>query len=228
MQVGVPGLNVFQRVTRATPNPMDKSSIISIYPKGFVAIKHTIQPGVFKIEPGSFSKPSVLVVGSSSWWKELEDGQPFLEITNSSIQVADSVVKDWANGLLGCDMGESMPGIFFLMGEHTPESILKNNQAELVRAAAKQANWYKALVKMGDILWSRSNGNPISISDDMRLAAQELGFKDKQWIKDFTTLELNNCPACGTLRNNSFPVCANCKTIIDTDKFKQLGLQTAV
>lgn len=227
MAVGFPGLANQRTTIRATPNPLDKATVVSIYPKGFREVKPTIQPGVFIVQAGSYEKPSTLVVGTSSWWRELDEEQPLLEIPVSAIQIADSVVRDYSNGLIGCNMSDAMPGLFFIPGELTVEKIKESYKKELDKAAIYQKNWYQELVKMGDILWARSNGNPLSISDDMRLAAQELQLKDKPWLKDFSTLQLTNCPACGFLRNNSFPVCANCKTVIDRVQFEKLGLKFA-
>lgn len=228
MSFGFPGLQDLNRKTvRAPVNPMDKSTVISIYPRDIEERKHTIEPGRFLIPAGSYEKPGILVVGSSSWWKDVGEEQPLLEIPTSSVQIADSIVRDWANGLIGCNMADQMPGIFFIPGDISLDSLKKNYRPQLDKAQAAQKKWYQALVKMADVLWSRTNGNPLSISDDMRLAAQELQLKEKPWMQDFTTLELTNCPACGFLRNNNFPVCSNCKTILDTKKFEALGLKMA-
>src|SRR5258708_2992817 len=114
---GFPGIVASRRRTIAAPvNPLDKCTIVSIYPREIRETKPTIQPGKFHILAGSIKKPSILIVGPSSWWKEIDEEQPLLEIPNSSIQVADSIVKDYCNGLLGCNMGESMPGIFWVPG----------------------------------------------------------------------------------------------------------------
>lgn len=216
-----------RRAIRSPINPLDKSTIVSIFPKVIREVKHTIEPGTFELAAGKYEKPAILVVGPSSWWREVDEDQPLLEIPVSSIQIADSFVKDWCNGLLACNMGSSMPGIFYIPGELTLVELLAKYKSQLDIAKARQTEWYKTLIKMGDVLWSRSGGNPLSISDDMRLAAQELQLKDKVWLKDYNTMELTNCPACGFLRNSNFPVCSNCKTILDKEAFKKLGLEIA-
>ena len=216
--------NLRRRVIRSPINPLDKSTIVSIFPKEINEIKHTIQPGRFHIDKGSYENPSILVVSTSSWWREV-DGDQMLEIPVGSPQVADSIVKDYCNGLLACDMGNSMPGLFWIPGNLTIEQVKLNYKELLTKARECQKKWFSELVKMGDILWSRSNGNPLSISDDMRLAVQELQLKEKAWMKDFTTLELKNCPACGTLRNSTFPICGNCHIVIDKVEFDKLGMK---
>jgi uncharacterized OB-fold protein len=77
---------------------------------------------------------------------------------------------------------------------------------------------------MADALWSRSNGNPLTISDEMKLAARELNLVNKEWLKDSQTMELVRCKACGSLKNPLYPICANCKSIDNPDKAKELGL----
>jgi hypothetical protein len=224
---GFLGMNIHKRTIRANVNPLDKSTVVSIFPRQIIEFKPTIQPGRFQLEAGTYHNPSILVVGSSSWWRDIDEDQPLLEIPVSSVQVADSIVRDYCNGLLACDMNESTPGLFFIPGEQTLEQIKRDHKDKLDLYARKQKNWYESLIRLADALWARSNGNPLSISDHMRLAAQELQLKEKTWMGDFNTLQLTNCPACGTLRNNNFPVCSNCKTVLDKAKFKELGLVQA-
>jgi len=227
--MGILGLiNARKRTVRAPLNPVDKSTIVSIYPKNIVERKYTIEPGIFKIAAGSFSKPSILVVGSSSWWREIDEEQPLLEIPNSSIQIADSVVKDFCNGLLGCNMGSSMPGLFWIPSELTVEDVIKNHMGAMLTAKAKQDTFYNALIKLADTMWARTNGNPLVIADDMRIAAKEMNVHaGKPWMKDFTiTTEMSKCPACGYLMNTDYPICGNCKTIVNVEKYKALTMQS--
>lgn len=214
-----------KQTTRGPVNPLDKSTVISIFPKHIREVKHTIQPGVFEINPGTYENPSALVVGPSSWWKELDNNQPLLEIPISSIQIANSVVNDYCNGILGCNMADIMPGIFYLPGEWTVERVKKEHKSLLDDYAAKQRGWYQTLIKLADTLWARTNGNPLTISDDMRLAARELNLSGgKEWTKDSQTMELVRCKACGALKNPLFPICSTCKAIDDPARAKELGL----
>lgn len=216
-----------RRIIRAEENPLDKSTVISIFPKVIDERKPTIYPGHFVFGKGSYDNPAILVVGSSSWWRDLDPNQPALQIPNSSIQVANSIVVDYCNGLLGYRANEIQPGLFWIPGNLTVDQVKKDHKPLLDKAKTCQDNWYKEMVHIADILWARSNGNPLSISDDARLAVQELQLKDKPWMKDFTTLQLVNCPACGVLRNSNFPVCQHCHTVVDQAKFTALGLKFA-
>ena len=213
-----------RRLIRAPINPLDKSTVVSILPKLIDETKHTIQPGRFIIPPGSYDKPALLVVGSSSWWKETDEGQPMLEIPHSSIQIADSIVKDYCNGILACNMGDTMPGLFYVPGNYDIEKLKKEYKKELDEALVRQRNWYSELVKLGDILWARSNGNPLTISEDMRLAANELNLTNKEWLRDVQIMELVRCKACGSLKNPAYPICPTCKAIDNPELAKKLGL----
>lgn len=215
-----------RRTIRAPVNPLDKSTIVSIFPRDIEEIKHTISPGRFRIPKGSYENPSILVVGPSSWWREIDEDQPLLEIPNSSIQVADSIVRDYCNGLLGYN-DDAMPGIFFIPGELTISEIRAKHKPLLDKAVIRQKNWYEELIKKGGGDWARTNGNPLTISNDMRLAAAELGRDNLDWMKDFNASDMVRCIACGVLRNPSFPVCQACHAVIDKEKAKILGLEFA-
>lgn len=220
-----PGINNPNRRTiRAPVNPLDKSTVVSILPKLISERKATIQPGVFELAPGTYENPSILVVGTSSWWKEVDENQPLLEIPVSSVQVADSIVRDYCNGLLACNMADQMPGLFYVPGEFTVEKIKKEHSGMMTGAYGRQKKWFLELIRVADILWSRSNGNPLSISDDARMACKELNISQKPWLGDMQTMELIRCVACGALRNPAYPVCQSCHAVIDKKRAEELGL----
>lgn len=212
-----------RRTIRAEVNPLDKSTIVSIYPKPVKSINDTVFPGRFIIPPGKLEKPSLFVVGSSSWWKELEDDQPLLEIPVSSIQMANSIITDFCNGLLSCNMGDTMPGLFFVPGELSLQEIKTKYPTQFQKAVDNQKRYFLELVKRGDVDWSRTNGNPLAISDDMRLAARELGIT-KEWLADFQNVEMIRCVACGAMRNPSYPICGACHNVIDVEAYKKLNI----
>jgi hypothetical protein len=220
-------MNKNRMTIRASVNPLDKSTIVSIFPREVDETKPTIQPGRFVIPPGSYENPSSLVVTPSSWWREIDEEQPLLEVPVSSIVVADSVVKDYCNGVLACNMDDCMPGLFYVTGEHNIQSVKKSFPHELSKAKDKQNKWFGVLVRLADSLWARSNGNPLAISDDMRMAARELGLQSKDWLKDFQAVEMTRCRACGSLRNPEYPICPVCKSIDNPARAKELGLTFA-
>jgi hypothetical protein len=228
MAMGAPWIKSNKRrIIRGEVNPLDKSTIVSIFPEEITERKPTIEPGIFHIGAGSLAKPAVLTIGPSSWWRDIDEDQPLLEIPCSSIQIADAFVKDYSNGLVACDMDGCMPGLFFVPGEHSVDAIKKTFGERLIAASRKQRNWYEKLVMIADALWARSQGNPLAIPDQARLAARELQMKNKSWMGDYAHLELRNCPACGHMVNPAFPVCSNCKTVVDKKKAEELKLEFA-
>ena len=202
-----------KQIIRSVKNPMDKSTIISIFPKEIHEHKYTIRPGKFDIPAGTYDNPSLLTIGGSSWWSFRSHDQPLLEVPVSSVEVANSIITCYCNGLLGCNMESAMPGLFFVLGETNLKEIKEKHKEKLAEVKAKQDEWFKILVKIADSLWARSNGNPLVISDEARLAARSLNFNDKPWLKDFTMAEMIKCKACGSLKNPEYPVCPACKAI---------------
>lgn len=202
-----------RRLIRSAKNPMDRCTIVSIFPREINEEKITLEQGKFRIPAGTFEDPGILIVGGHNWWKDYDPDQPLLEIPVSSIQVADSIIKDWANGMLGCNMADAMPGLFFVLGEHTKMEIQMKYKTKLNETKIKQDNWYRILVRLADSLWSRTSGNPLAIWEEMKLAARSLNFNDKAWLKDHQQAELTRCFACGSMRNEAYPICPSCKSI---------------
>lgn len=201
-----------RRMIRTVKNPMDQATIVSIYPLGFKDIKHTIQPSEFEVPGGTIEKPGVAVFGVSSWWKDMGDEQPMVEIPVSAVAMANSIITDWCNGLIECDMVNAMPGMFFIAGEKTSLEVTLNYKKMLAEAEAKQRNWYNNLIRAADGLWARSQGNPLVIWDGMRLAAKELGV-ERAWMSNYTYTERVKCFACGSLRDPAYPICPTCKVV---------------
>lgn len=201
-------------IVRSPKNPLDKATIVSIFPKDINERKYTIEPGIFSIKAGTLEAPSLLVVGGSSWWSDRgEENQPILEIPVNSVQVAESVIGDYCRGLVGCDMVDCIPGVFYIPGTISKVTLSSEYKTKLAEVKAKQDNWYRVLVTMADALWARTNGNPLVICDEMRLAARSLNLNDKTWLQDYNIIEMVKCVACGALKNPAYPVCATCKAI---------------
>lgn len=233
--MGVVGQFPLQDMMRRTipgpVNPLDKSTIFSIFPKEINETKPTLMPGTWKIEPGSPDSPTSLIVGPSSWWKDVGEEQPLIEIPVSSIQIADSIIKDYCNGYLGCNMNDAMPGMFFMPGSFTVQQMSTNKEFRILldKARDRQTNFYRVLVRMADAYWSRTNGNPLAISDDMRLAARELNIQGRDWMADFQnqTDTIVRCVACGQMRNAAYPICPHCKAVVDKVRAEELGIKFA-
>lgn len=222
---GFPSLREMARKTvRGEVNPLDKSTVVSIYPRPINFENVTLTPGRWYLEAGSPEKPAIMVIGPSSWWKDVGPDEPLIEIPVSSVQVANSLCRDYLNGLFACNMGDTMPGLFFVPGAFTLKE-LREQYGELLRLALKhQSNYYRALIKFGDSLWARSNGNPLVINDEMRLAARTLGAQDKDWMRDHINVGMVPCFACGEFKNPEYAICKACHSI-DPDHPKAKYIQ---
>ena len=64
-----------RRLRQSVKNPLDKCTIVSIFPKVIDEDKITIQPGKFHIDKGTLENPAILVIGGSSWWKDFDPDQ---------------------------------------------------------------------------------------------------------------------------------------------------------
>lgn len=212
------------RTLRAPVNPLDKATIVSVYPKKIIETKRTLQPSIFEIPAGTLEKPGISVIGPASWWKFVEERQPLIEITHSAVVMAESIISDKVNALLGAEPGVCGPGLFFVPGELTEAVIKKDYKTQLDQAAARQKLWYMKLIEMADSLWARTNGNPLAIPDDARFAARALSL-DKPWIKDFQLVQNVPCIACGALRNPAYPICPSCKMVVDPELAAKLGIK---
>lgn len=212
---------------RQPVNPADKCTVFSIYPKLIEEVKPTIQPGFFVIKPGRPDDIQRLVVGASSWWREIDPEQPYLEIPNSAIQVAKSIVNDYCNGIIGCNMEDSMPGLFFIPGDITIPQLMKEYKSTYETYCQRQKNFWNSVIHLTDVLWANTNGNPLCVSGDARLACQELGIENKEWMQNFQSQGMIRCIACGTLRNPAFPVCGTCNRVVDVELATKLGVTSA-
>jgi len=216
-----------RRTIRAEVNPFDKTTIVSIAPFDIRETILTVQPGTFFIPKGTLEKPSLTVIGPSSWWKETDPEQPLLEIVVNSVLIAKSIVEDYINSMNGVTLGTSQPGVFHIPGEHTDVDKIKKEYGHvLARMNLHQNNWYAFLIKQADSMWARSNQNPLAIDDQSRMAARILQI-DKPWIKDFQQITQIACVACGNLRNPQFPICSSCRMIVDQPLAIKLGLSPA-
>src|SRR5688572_12529284 len=87
-------------LTRSPRNPIDKSTIISIYPKEINEPKYTLQPCNFRIPAGSLDNPGVFVIGTASWWTYSGENRPTIEVPVSSVTMADALIGDFCKGML--------------------------------------------------------------------------------------------------------------------------------
>lgn len=215
--------NEQRKITRGNPNPLDVSTIVSIFPQDVHEYKPTCFPGEFWIPKGTYEKPSVTHIGQSYWVAGGVGDMPEIEVPQSSIVMADSIIKDFANSLFGITVGVKVPGLFYVLGKQEVKDIKKEL---LDTAKRKQDEWFHELVRVADILWVRTNGNPTAVSELNILAGKTLGM-EKPWMSKVLHQEMTKCVACQTLINASVIVCPNCKVIVDKKRFDEMKLAFA-
>ena len=218
-------LRANQNVIRSPKNPLDLATIISAFPKSIYEKNHTIYPGVFQIPAAADGDVEVLTLGSSSWFRQVNPDEPAIEVTIPATEVARSVVDDYIVGLLGI-ADNAKPALFYAPGRFNKLEAKTKFAAEIKAALELQRNWFMNLIKIADSLWVRTNGQPSSISEDARLGARILNL-DKEWMKDSTAASLIKCVACGYMVQDQYPVCPNCKVVLNKKKFDELKLQFA-
>lgn len=234
MPVGMVGAyNPQSRRGRKMPdNPYDRATIVSVYPESITERKSTIYPGEWTIPAAPPNGFSLLTITPSSWWRDPGNDQQIIEIQVNSYTVAKSIVEDYCNSLLRSKYPSVCPGLFYVAGEFDEKKILSYQDeiqkkpfgVLLQEARARQKAYFEEMVAFSDALWATSNGNPRAISHTARLAAEQLGLKNKPWMGDFAKMQMENCPSCGNLVNPNYPTCANCKYVVNKEKAKALGI----
>lgn len=220
-----------KRLHRKPVNPYDRSTIVSVYPREVIENKPTVFPGRFVIAAGTIELPSLTVIEPTSWFREMEEGMQAIEVQVNAHSLAESIVQDYCVGFPKCVMGQAQPGLFCIPGKYTAETIQEFVAEDgtfyvklLSTAIARQRSWFQELVRMADIDWSRTQGNPLSISELSKMAAKELGLTNKPWLQDFLAVSLYPCAACGVMGNPAFPKCASCGFIVNRERAIELGM----
>lgn len=229
------GFNHRVHVNRRQKNPLDKCTLVSVYPRPITDFKPTVMLSTLTIAGADNDDFSILIIDGGGWLKEMDEGMPHLEIPVTSMQQGDSFIRDHCNGLLGYIPEVSAPGLFLCLGAFDKLTILKyvdplngkNFKTLIEEARARQKRWFHEIVQIADVDWSRTGGNVRSVNDLQKMAAEQLNLKEKPWLADFTTINKSNCPACGMLVNPAFPVCPTCKAIVNPERAKELGIQFA-
>lgn len=234
--VGDPIGNIGKRTINLLPkNPMDKTTIVSIYPREVVDIKPTLFPARFVIPAAPIDSFSLFIVEGASYFIPSQIAkQPPTEVQVNSMMLAESILRDSIPSM-NLVSATHRPGIFAIPGEYNRITILKYTHADgrkfqdLLEAAKEwQQAYWTDIMNEADYFWSSSNGNPKAIPDDAKLAAKILGMeKTKPWMNNVVASELTNCVACGEMINPKFPVCKFCNRVIDQKKYDELGLSVA-
>lgn len=209
-------LDLNRRCEPPMMNEHDRTTIVSIYPHPIYCDNPTVVHGTHTVPGGTLEKPSLYIVKPTYWINGNDPERPPIPVTVHSIQMATSIVDDYVNAMQEVT-ADARPGIFVLPKEQTLVTVMKEYKAVLETVEAKQREWYKALIVKADVDWSRSNGNPLSVSKHARFAAEMLGMKDKPWMGDLSAFQKKSCPACLTMVMPLAAICFNCKAVLNEE-----------
>ena len=212
-------------------NPMDKTTIVSVYPREIIDTKPTLFPSRFIIPPAPQDSFSLLVISGASYFIPSPiDKQPPTEVQVNSMMLAESILHDSIPSM-NLVSATHRPGVFAIPGEFNKTTILKYVHADgrsfqqLINEAKEwQQSYWTDIMNEADYFWSSSNGNPKAIPEDAKLAAKILGIeKTKPWMSNVVASELINCRFCGEMINPNFPICKHCHHVVDEKKYKTLN-----
>lgn len=206
------------------------STLISIVPFPIDEFKPGLIPGRFHIDPCIGKDPVCVKIGESYHFVYIDAERGNLRVLDPSYDVARAIVADYNSAQLEA-RPECHPGLFWLLGDWTPEKIRADRDAteklELIRVI--QHDWFAALVKLGDDDWEKTRQH-YAISDTQRFAAKALDPLNKQgrqWIfldptkvaQEANPVETTLCPSCGSDVVKTAVVCRYCKYILNAEKY---------
>lgn len=202
---------------------MSKATLVSIYPREVFIQNTAINPGDYRIEPGSMEKPGILVVEDAQSQYYVDEQRGFLKVTEPAEKIAESLVHDYLTSMV-LITDTRRPGILWFPGVWTSEELLKDPKKKLALQLAQiaQVNWYTALVAEGDNFWSTSH-NHLSVNDLHKTAARELKISERPWMLEQIVESTKSCPACNVSLSGTPIVCPNCKVILDKERHKEFA-----
>lgn len=200
-----------------------KASIISIVPFAITREFPGVFPGSYTIPASLDNIPEILHVDDGKEHRYVFDGKG-VTIPVSGTELANSFVNDYVASQLAYNE-EGHPGIFWVEGFVNQSDLNGRLKQKLNDIKDKQYIWFKRLVTIADDDWQRYHQYK-SISDIQRSAARYLNL-DRDWI-DVISDSLATCPACGSNVRKGFPICANCKAVLDVEAAKKIKFSAVV
>lgn len=199
---------------------MDTYTLVSIYPQVINETKPGQDPAEYCLKACEDEKvPSTLHIGEAVDNRFVGGDVGTVQMPIKAETVAKAFVQDLISSFAHAD-ASAYPGVFYLEGKKTIAEILAS--AAYKEALGKQRAYFLRLVKLADDDWNanRKHGN---ISAMHRLAANKLG-QVRDWTVNVEDSKTLRCPGCMVHVPEQAVICANCKTILDEEKFKKLKI----
>jgi len=203
-------------------DPRTASTVISFVPFEIFEEKPGIYPGTFRVPASDGKTPQLLVVGESVTYVYVPGSEPprSLEVKTPSYEIARSIVQDYHDAQLGVNL-ERGPALFWTFGVLTPREVPLKLATETKVALQRQQGWLQQLVMLADDDWEKIRQH-LAITDMQRFAARALGL-ERPWLIPPRPAEVKACPACGTSVIPDAVICATCKCVVDSEKYKALS-----
>lgn len=198
-------------VIKSNPADSTKVTFVSVVPREIRLPQPHINPSMYVI-PAAKNGPEILIIGEATHFVYMGEGRQ-LQQTEPAYKIADALINQYVNSQL-CIGEDTAPGVFWVPGVNNKEDIKKKHQEQLSRAYAVQKNWFTALVREADDVWTKFHQHK-SISELQREACKALDLK-RDWMIVPADENVKKCPACGSaiLLDTAF-VCATCHYIIN-------------
>ena len=133
----------------------------------------------------------------------------------SGLDYAKSVVEDFINSIIFASRADdAMPGVTVLENHVSaiPEKDLKVLQEQ-------QSRWKNIIISKTDDMWFKF-GQKKFIMELAVVISKQMNL-DRDWAKKATDNEMKVCPACMTSVHPMASICANCRTIINPERYKK-------
>lgn len=218
---------------------MSKSTVISLLPFPLHEEKVGQNPHYYDIPAAVKGDLSLTVIGDASYPELIpnsSDTTPPRRIEIISNKVAAGIIEGYVTSCLGVsydffdtEVGpvQALPAIFWLEGTPTKEEIKRSEAVRIKKLEAGMRQWFSRLIKLADNDWNRNKSHN-SVSSLQRAAATYLGVS-REWNVDLTIPEnLKTCPACMSVVSPLAVLCANCKFILNAEKYKTLQFANAI
>lgn len=206
------------------------STIISLLPFDLIESKPGLHPNEYIIHKAEGDKIGLTIIPNNVFYlinpDPLADAKDVrnIQVPVKSIELAQSIIVDYSNALLGVSPPDAMPGLVAVKGDYSNRTeVSKEFIKEIMIARNAQNNWFENLVNIADDTWAKTR-SPMGISDLQRSAAKLLGRK-RDWINPTPAeLIMNSCPICKATINEGALKCVACGTILNKKAYDEAML----
>jgi hypothetical protein len=196
------------------------ATLASLLPYDLIESKPGLNPNEYTIKAAPPQGLSLTIIPNNVFY--LVNPDPLSEakeirhikVPVSAVEVAQAIINDYVNALLGAVPPDAVPGLFVVQGDwQDKKEFISKHISEMTTYRTAQNAWFKNLVDIADDVWQKSK-SPLGISDLERSACRELGFA-RDWLNPLPNEQIEKCPVCKNAINLGALKCAVCGHILD-------------